>query len=136
MVDTDCGSTGFYVCESETKMCIHKELFPLKAKEIYGTVVLTIFMVLAVVSGIGGGGIVVPLLMVFYDIDTKKAVAVSGFTILSGSICRYVTTVNNRHPDKDSTCIEYSLTNLMLPTVLIGSITGVFINLLFPSLIL
>lgn len=104
--------------------------------EIYGTIVLTVMMCLAVVSGIGGGGIVVPLLMVFYQQTTKKAVAVSGLTILSGSICRYITTMNNRHPDKDATCIDYALTNLMLPTVLIGSITGVFINMLFPALIL
>jgi uncharacterized membrane protein YfcA len=105
-------------------------------KEIYGTVILTVMMVLAVVSGIGGGGIVVPLLMIFYEQDTKVAVAVSGFTILLGSLCRYATTINGRHPDKDATCIDYSVTNLMLPTVLVGSITGVFINMSFPTLIL
>lgn len=93
-------------------------------------------MALAVMSGIGGGGIIVPLLMIFYKLDTKEAVAVSGFTILTGSITRYIITFNDRHPLKDATCIDYGITNVMLPTVLIGSIVGVFFNLLLPAIII
>jgi uncharacterized membrane protein YfcA len=51
-----------------------------------------ILMALAVMSGIGGGGIIVPLLMVFYKLSTKEAVAVSGFTILVGSVSRFAFT--------------------------------------------
>lgn len=93
-------------------------------------------MALAVMSGIGGGGIIVPLLMVFYKLNTKEAVAVSGFTILVGSVSRFAFTYKERHPDKDATCIEYSITNVMLPVVLIGSIAGVFFNTIFPDIML
>lgn len=115
---------------------MHKGVFPLKGIEIGGTIVLTVLMALAVMSGIGGGGIIVPLLMIFYGMDTKTAVAVSGFTILTGSITRYITTIKNRHPEKDATSIEYGLTNIMLPTVLLGSIVGVFLNTILPALVL
>ena len=104
--------------------------------EIGGTVVLTILMALAVMSGIGGGGIIVPLLMVFFKLETKAAIAVSGFTILSGSISRFALTYKVRHPIKDATCIEYSVTNVMLPVVLIGSVAGVFFNVIFPSAVI
>ena len=97
---------------------------------------LTILMALAVMSGIGGGGIIVPLLMVFYKLDTKGAIAASGFTILTGSIARYLITSKDRHPDKDATTIEYGLANVMLPTVLVGSIAGVLINMILPALVL
>jgi uncharacterized membrane protein YfcA len=93
-------------------------------------------MALAVMSGIGGGGIIVPLLMALYKLDTKAAIATSGFTILTGSIARYMITINDRHPDKDATCIEYGLANVMLPTVLVGSISGVLLNLMLPALVL
>ena len=93
-------------------------------------------MALAVMSGIGGGGIIVPLLMIFYNLDTKEAVAVSGFTILTGSITRYLTTFKERHPNKDATCIDYGITNVMLPTVLVGSICGVFFNLALPAVVI
>lgn len=97
---------------------------------------LTVLMALAVMSGIGGGGIIVPLLMVFYKLSTKEAIAVSGFTILTGSLTRYIITLGDRHPDKNATCIEYGLSNVMLPTVLVGSISGVIFNLLLPALVL
>lgn len=93
-------------------------------------------MALAVMSGIGGGGIIVPLLMVFYKLDTKAAIAASGFTILTGSIARYLITARDRHPDKDATTIEYGLSCVMLPTVLVGSIAGVLINMVLPALVL
>ena len=97
---------------------------------------LTLLLALAVMSGIGGGGIIVPLLMVFYKLETKKAIAVSGFTILIGSLSRFGFTYKARHPLKDATCIEYSVTNVMLPLVLIGSVAGVFFNIIFPSVII
>ena len=111
-------------------------LFPLSPLAISGTIVLTILMSMAVMSGIGGGGIIVPLLMVFFELSTKQAVAVSGFTILCGSLSRFFFTLKQRHPTKDATCIEYGLTNMMLPVVLVGSLGGVFFNLTFPAVIL
>lgn len=92
--DTDCGKSKFLVCKDVmgSKLCKHKPIFPLAPIEISGTIVLMILMALAVMSGIGGGGIIVPLLMVFYKLSTKEAVAVSGFTILVGSISRFAFT--------------------------------------------
>ena len=87
-------------------------------------------------TGIGGGGINVPLLMAFYKLSTKEAIAVSGFAILIGSITRFATTFKDRHPEKDATCIEYGITNVMLPMVLIGSISGVFFNIIFPDIVI
>ena len=121
---------------TDQKVCLHKNIFPIQGIEIGGTVVLTILMAMAVMSGIGGGGIIVPLLMIFYSLETKAAVAVSGFTILTGSITRYITTYNERHPNKDAVCIDYGITNVMLPTVLVGSIAGVFFNLALPAILI
>jgi len=134
-IDAQCGTSGFLVC-GESLICIHKNIIPMKPLEITGTIVLTVLMALAVMSGIGGGGIIVPLLMVFYELSTKEAIATSGFTILTGSLCRYMITMNTRHPDKDATCIDYGLSNIMLPTVLVGSVCGVFFNIIFPALVL
>lgn len=101
-----------------------------------GTMILMILMALAVISGIGGGGIIVSLLMVYYKLNTHEAIAVSGFTIFMGSLSRYAMTINQRHPEKDATLVDYPLANIMLPCVLVGSLCGVFLNLILPSLIL
>jgi uncharacterized membrane protein YfcA len=104
--------------------------------EIIGTVVVTILVTLSVMAGIGGGGVIVPLMMIFFTMDTKRAVSISGVTILAGSIMRYIYTFKDKHPLKDATCVDYGISNIMLPTVLMGSILGVFFNVIFPSIIL
>ena len=133
--DCDYDYDDYLICDEESKTCEHKALFPMEPQEAVGTFVLTLLMALAVMSGIGGGGIIVPLLMIFYHLDTRNAVATSGFTIMTGSITRYFITLNDRHPDKDATTIDYGITNVMLPTVMLGSIGGVFFNLIFPAVI-
>lgn len=137
-VNSDCGSTIFLGCHRKDRQrkCLHKHIFPLHESELLGTVVLTILMALAVISGIGGGGIIVSLLMSFYKLNTREAIAVSGFTIFAGSISRFVITLKKRHPEKDAPVIDYSLANIMLPTVLIGSLVGVFLNLMLPAFML
>lgn len=138
----DCGPSAFLMCAEDKstgddqKVCLHKNIFPIQGIEIGGTAVLTILMAMAVMSGIGGGGIIVPLLMMFYSLETKAAIAISGFTILTGSITRFITTFNEKHPSKDAVCIDYGITNVMLPTVLVGSIAGVFFNLALPAILI
>ncbi|MFN9904871.1 MAG: hypothetical protein ACK56F_01940, partial [bacterium] len=58
--------------------------------EIIGIVVLSILMMLCTLAGIGGGGITVPLLSVFFGFDFKEAAAISGFSILICSITRFI----------------------------------------------
>ena len=53
-------------------------------------------------AGVGGGGIIVSFIMVFCKLDIKDAVAISGFTILVGSLSRFAMTFKERHPNKDA----------------------------------
>jgi uncharacterized membrane protein YfcA len=47
--------------------------------EFFGSVVLGVMIALSNAAGTGGGGIVVPILMIFYQFATKQAVALSNF---------------------------------------------------------
>ena len=100
--------------------------------EYIGTAILTVLMSLSVMAGVGGGGIIVSFIMVFCNLDIKDAVAISGFTILIGSLSRFAMTYHDRHPAKDAVSIDYALTTVMLPTVLIGSTLGILFNIVFP----
>ena len=93
-------------------------------------------MAMANMSGIGGGGIIVSLLMAFFSFETKEAIPLSGFTILIGAVTRFVVNLGQMHPNGHSVSIDYSIASVMLPTVLIGSLIGVYVNMLFPSPIL
>ena len=95
-----------------------------------------LLMTLSTIAGIGGGGVVVPLLMTFFDFDTKEAIAISGFSILLCSVTRFAFNYRLKHPEKDSVALDYNLASVMLPTVLMGSFIGVLVNVSFPPLIL
>lgn len=95
--DVQCGSDVCHPPYTECKQiiestleCVHKPLLPMYTIEITGIVVLSILMMLCTVAGIGGGGVVVPLLSVFFTFSFKEATAISGFSILLCSITRYI----------------------------------------------
>ena len=111
-------------------------MFPQYPMEIVGIVVLAVLMMLCTVAGIGGGGITVPLLSVFFRFEFKEATAISGFSILICSIARYIFNFRQMHPKKKAVVIDYGLAIVMLPTVMMGSFIGVIMNAILPDLIL
>ena len=75
--------------------------------------------------------------MLFFGFDTKNAIAVSNFTIFTCSVTRYLYTLDKKHPvKKHSVIIDYNIAIVMMPTVMIGSILGVFVNIVFPAVML
>jgi len=93
-------------------------------------------MALSTMAGVGGGGVVVPLSMIFFGFTTKEAIAVSGFIVFGCSLTRYIFSFAEKHPFKEATIVNYDLATVMLPLVMVGSMLGVMVNVMFPSLIL
>ena len=124
--DLDC-ENSFYVCvendDYEYKICEHKTLFPLKPIEWIGSILFGLIMLLSNVAGIGGGGIAIPMIQIFFGWeDLKKAIAISSFSICCSSLARVFFNWKDRHPEKNSmTAIDYGLTNVMMPLALIGT---------------
>ena len=89
------------------------------------------------IAGLGGGGIIIPFSMIFFVFDTKNAIAISNFAIFTCSVTRYIYTLDKKHPEKkENVIIDYNLAIVMLPTVMMGSLTGVFLNIIFPAIVL
>ena len=78
----------------------------------------------------------IPIIMALFMFTTKEAIAISGFTILCGSVARFIITVDQKHPEKDATVIDYGIVIVMMPLVLVGSFVGVLVNLTLPGLVL
>jgi hypothetical protein len=149
-VDTDCHHLNeYFICKDVEleegqvvepgyeKECIHKPLWPLKPKEWVGTFVFSLIMMLSNVAGIGGGGVAIPLAMYFFNLSTKPAIAISSFSIMISTLARFLYNFNERHPEKPNcACIDYNMTNVMMPLTMMGSLIGAFFYLLFPDLVI
>lgn len=133
-VDTDCPQHPFVICNN--KICEHKGIFPIYYSEFIGIFAMTILIALANVGGVGGGGLIIPISMALFTFTTKEAIAISGFTIFTGSVARFIYARNQRHPEKDATMIDYGIVIVMMPLVLVGSFVGVLVNIMLPPVIL
>jgi len=102
-----------------------------------GSVVFALVMLMSNVGGIGGGGIAIPLVMVFFNFSMKPAIAISSFSIMCSTLARFFFNFSERNPDKrDSTSIDYGMTNVMMPLILIGSLIGAYVYVSFPDIVI
>ena len=141
-IDADCQKVLAYdLCqevEGETKkVCKHKPLFPMENQEIVGSFVFALVMLLSNVGGIGGGGVAIPLVMVFFNFSMKPAIAISSFSIMCATLARFFFNFSERHPEKPGcTSIDYGMTNVMMPLTMVGSLVGAYVYVAFPDLVL
>ena len=92
-------------------------------------------MCLSNVAGIGGGGVAIPLAMYFFNLSTKPAIAISSFSIMISTLARFFYNFNERHPEKPNcACIDYNMTNVMMPLTMMGSLIGAFFYLMLPEM--
>jgi uncharacterized membrane protein YfcA len=133
--DDDCTiSNSWNVCDIDSGKCVHKGVFPELGIEIGGLFVLIALKILCTMAGVGGGGIVTPLCMVFYGFTTKDAVAVSAFATFAATFGSFLTSFKNRHPEKKGVVLlDYGLTCIMMPTTLAGAQIGSLILVVFPA---
>lgn len=101
----------------------HKDLFPLDQSDYFGTVLVGVGLMIAASGGVGGGGILVPLLIIVYGFHPKNAIALSNFTILGSSVTNMVLNVYKRHPEADRPLVDWDLILVMEPLTMAGAVS-------------
>ncbi len=84
-------------------------------------------------GGIGGGALFVPIYLMVYGLTAHQAVPLSKITIFGLGIGGYIVLYTKRHPSRDAPLIDYDMVSLMVPMILLGTIGGVYLNVIFPS---
>ena len=107
----------------ETYLQPHKDLFPLDASDYWGTILVVLGLLIAASGGIGGGGILVPLLILVYGFSPKYAVPLSNFTIVGSSITNMMMNLPKRHPDADRPLVDWDLILVMEPLTMAGAVS-------------
>lgn len=89
-------------------------------------------------GGIGGGGVVVPIAMLFFQFDAKNAIALSNFSIFLSSLIRFFANAHRPHPLKNGKglLVDHNLAILMLPLIVSGSSIGVILNIWLPNIVI
>ncbi|CAJ1367695.1 unnamed protein product [Effrenium voratum] len=103
----------------------HKDLFPMDMSDLLCFAVAGASVMVASGGGVGGGGILVPLYMLFLNFRPRHAVALSNFTILGGALAN--TMVNVFQVDENGrSLIDWDIIVMMEPATIAGTIVGSF----------
>ncbi|KAI4365630.1 hypothetical protein MLD38_021596 [Melastoma candidum] len=84
------------------------------------------------VGGVGGGGIFVSMLTLVVGFDTKSAAAISKCMIMAASMSSVWYNLTVRHPTKEIPILDYDLSLLFQPVLLVGITVGVSLSVIFP----
>jgi uncharacterized membrane protein YfcA len=83
-------------------------------------------------SYITGGGLLVPILILYLNFYTKEAIPISKLMIFTGSLTAFIMGFKNKNPYRNATAIDYNIAIILIPLVLFGTMIGVTLNKIFP----
>ena len=95
----------------------HKHLLPLLPRDYFGLVAASFAILLASGSGIGGGGLLVPIYLLVFGFGTRDSVALSNLTILGSAVVSLFFNLPRRHPrHADRPLIDWDILLVMEPS--------------------
>lgn len=123
----ECYEKSMY-CNGEGH-CVLKSLVDDHGPGLYGAIVVAIAICsIAVVAGVGGGGILVPVYIWLLDFPMSTAVALSQATIAGQSSFNVMLICRRKHPEYHApatrSVINYEYLSLILPISLAGVLLG------------
>jgi uncharacterized membrane protein YfcA len=119
-------------CNLEKKLCVHKKVFPITFSEVIGLIMITIGSALSNAGGIGGGGLLIPILLLLLHFYTHEAIPISKLMIFTGAITSFFLGFRQKHPFRNSITIDYNIPMLLVPFLLFGTMVGVTLNKVTP----
>ena len=114
-------------------MNTHKDLFPLSSSDYVGSILVFLGLIIAASGGIGGGGILVPLLILVFGFHPKFAIALSNFTIFGSALTNTTLNFPKRHPLADRPLVDWDLILVMEPLTAAGAIIGAYMSKVLPD---
>lgn len=132
-VTSDCIENNY--C-SKNGFCEHKDFFPLADIEIIGILLIFFTSALSNAGGVGGGGLVIPILLLMFKFYTHEAIPVSKLTIFMGAVTSFILNFGQLHPERKAISIDYNIPYLIVPMLLFGTMCGISLNKVMPPWII
>jgi uncharacterized membrane protein YfcA len=104
--------------------------WPPTPTDIVGLFVVTLMSLLSNAGGIGGGGVLTPFMMLFYNLSIYECLPLANLFGLVASGSRFAMNYRQKHPNPmkardGKLSIDYELVMLTMPMMYVGSLFGV-----------
>jgi uncharacterized membrane protein YfcA len=87
-------------------------------------------------GGIGGGGLLLPILILQLNFSTTEAIPISKLMIFTGALTSYIMGIRNKHPFRDAPALDFNIAGLLIPPLLLGTMVGVTFNKVLPPFLI
>jgi uncharacterized membrane protein YfcA len=102
--------------------------------EFIGCFLIIVLAFISNAAGTAGGGVVIPLIMMFFGWNTKQGIAISNFTVVFTAFTRFILEFKKINQIKGyGTLINYDYIVLTIPPLKIGSALGAIVNQILPE---
>ena len=119
-------------CKIDENKCVHKKIFSNLLLEFSGLIMIVFGSALSNAGGIGGGGLLIPILLLVLKFYTHEAIPISKLMIFTGALTSFILGFRQKHPLRNSITIDYNIPLLLVPMLLFGTMVGVTLNKVTP----
>ena len=84
-------------------------------------------------SGLGGGLLFIPVLLLIMNFYPHEAIPISKIVIFAGAITSFIQNTKVKRPGRNSKALNYNLVIVNAPNLLLGTILGVTLNKILPN---
>jgi uncharacterized membrane protein YfcA len=116
----------------ELDTAFHKKTLPIPPSftEIIGILVIIFITFLANAGGLGGGGVLTPFMLMFFDLSIFECVPLANAFGLIAALTRFIVNFNQKHPSPQKAshgkvAIDYEIVSLTMAVIYLGSMFGV-----------
>jgi uncharacterized membrane protein YfcA len=104
------------------------------ALSMQSVLLVALVVTISAAGGIGGGGVLVPVLMLSEEMGPHGAIPLSKLTIFGNAVCQLALNWRKVHPLRpDRPLIDYDTTLMLEPPTLLGTVIGVLLNRMTPK---
>lgn len=100
--------------------------------EFLGLLFIFLSSAISNAGGVGGGGLVIPILLLMMKFYTHEAIPISKLTIFTGALTSFLLGIGQKHPYRNSITIDYNIPYLIVPFLLLGTMVGISLNKVMP----
>ena len=80
-------------------VCAHKNLFPITAREVFGSLLILLMNALLTAGGVGAGAAYVPYIILIFEMTLQKAVTIGYACVFGGGVGNLVSMIIIKNPE-------------------------------------
>ena len=109
---------------------------PIKWEVLIGFLSIFIAAGMSNASGLGGGLLFIPVLLLIMNFYPHEAIPISKIVIFAGALTSFIQNIKVKRPGRNTKALNYNLVIVNAPNLLIGTVLGVTLNKILPNAII